>query len=289
MGLRVLLFVGTNLAIMFIFFLFISIFNLEQNIGKGSTEYILFKSLIFGFGGSIISLLISKWSAKRIMNVHIIEKDKYSDENEKWFFETVEKLAKKAGIDMPEVGFYEGEANAFATGPSRNNALVAISTGLYRNMDSKEVEAVLAHEIGHVANGDMVTLTMLQGVVNTFVIFFARIFGTIIDKKLFNNQDGKGIAYTLISIILEIVFSILASMIVMWFSRYREFRADEMGAKLAGKENMMNALRKLGNIDTQPLPEKMVSMGIAGGTFAQLFSTHPTIQKRLENLKKFKS
>lgn len=170
MGLRVLLFVGTNLAIMFIFFLFISIFNLEQNIGKGSTEYILFTSLIFGFGGSIISLLISKWSAKRIMNVHIIEKINIQMKMKNGFWNSW-KTSKKAGIDMPEVGFYEGEANAFATGPSRNNALVAISTGLYRNMDSKEVEAVLAHEIGHVANGDMVTLTMLQGVVNTFVIF----------------------------------------------------------------------------------------------------------------------
>ena len=284
MFLRIGLFLLTNFAIMLVFFAIINIFNIEQYTGNGSMMSLLFTALFFGFSGSILSLLMSKWSAKKIMNVHIIEKDNYSNSDEKWLYETVEKLASKVNIKTPEVGIYEGEANAFATGPSKNNSLVAVSTGLYEKMTYEEIEAVLAHEIGHVSNGDMVTQTLLQGVLNTFVIFLARIIGGAIDKKLFNNENGNGIGYMIISFVLEIVFSILASLIIMWFSRYREYRADEMGAKLSGKNNMINALKRLGNIETEPLPEKMVSMGIAGGNIAKLFSTHPTIDKRIENI-----
>ena len=284
MFLRIGLFLLTNFAIMLVFFAIINIFNIEQYTGNGSMMSLLFTVLFFGFSGSILSLLMSKWSAKKIMNVHIIEKDNYSNSDEKWLYETVEKLASKVNIKTPEVGIYEGEANAFATGPSKNNSLVAVSTGLYEKMTYEEIEAVLAHEIGHVSNGDMVTQTLLQGVLNTFVIFLARIIGGAIDKKLFNNENGNGIGYMIISFVLEIVFSILASLIIMWFSRYREYRADEMGAKLSGKNNMINALKRLGNIETEPLPEKMVSMGIAGGNIAKLFSTHPTIDKRIENI-----
>lgn len=281
MFLRIGLFLLTNLAVMLVLFVVMSVFNIEQYSGNGSMISLLITALFFGFGGSIISLLLSKWSAKKIMNVHIIEKNNYSNKNEQWLYETIEELAKKVNIKTPEVGIYQGEANAFATGPSKNNALVAVSTGLYEKMTHEEIEAVLAHEIGHIVNGDMVTQTLLQGILNTFVIVLARIIGGIIDKKLFNNQNGNGIGYFVISFVLEIVFSILATLIIMWFSRYR---ADEMGAKLSSKNNMINALKRLGNIETEPLPEKMVSMGIAGGNIARFFSTHPTIENRINNL-----
>lgn len=288
MGLRIGLFLLTNLAIMFIFYIVMAIFNVEQYTDGGSTWTLLFTALFFGFSGSILSLLMSKWTVKRMMNIHLIEKGNFSNNDDKWLYETIEKLANKVNIAMPEVGIYEGEANAFATGPSKNNSLVAISTGLYEKMTYEEIEAVLGHEIGHIANGDMVTQTLLQGVLNTFVIFLARIIGETIDRKVFNNENGNGIAYTIVSFILEIVFSILASLIVMWFSRYREYRADEMGAKLSSKDNMINALKRLGNIETEPLPDKMVSMGIVGGNLAKLFSTHPSIENRIEALLKFK-
>lgn len=288
MGLRIGLFLLTNLAIMFIFYIVMAIFNVEQYTGGGSKWTLLFTALFFGFSGSIISLLMSKWTVKRMMNIHLIEKGNFSNNDDKWLYETIEKLANKVNIAMPEVGIYEGEANAFATGPSKNNSLVAISTGLYEKMTYEEIEAVLGHEIGHISNGDMVTQTLLQGVLNTFVIFLARIIGETIDRKVFGNENGNGIAYTIVSFILEIVFSILASLIVMWFSRYREYRADEMGAKLSSKDNMINALKRLGNIETEPLPDKMVSMGIVGGNLAKLFSTHPSIENRIEALLKFK-
>lgn len=289
MGLRILLFLLTNFAVMVVFFLVMMVFDIEEYteefLGQDSLLTILFTAAFFGFSGSIISLLMSKSVAKKTMGVTIIEKGIYYNDDEKWLYETVEKLAAQAGINTPEVGIYKGKANAFATGPSRNNSLVAVSTGLYKKMDYKEIEAVLAHEIGHVANGDMVTQTLLQGVLNTFVIFMARILGRLIDKKLFPKSDGEGIVYIVISFILEIIFSILATLIIMWFSRYREYRADEMGAKLAGKENMINALKRLGMGNTEELPSNMVSMGIIGGKFVKLFSTHPSLEKRIENLK----
>lgn len=281
---RIFLFVMTNLAVMLVLFITMSFFNLERYTGNNSMIGLLVMALITGFGGSLISLWMSKWVAKRTMGVRLIEKDNYSDNDEKWLYETVEKLSKKVNINMPEVGMYEGEANAFATGPSKNNSLVAISTGLYHNMDYNEIEAVLAHEIGHVANGDMVTQTLLQGVLNVFVILVSRAIGFILDKVLFKNENNIG--YTIVVFVLEILLSILASLIVMWFSRYREFRADEMGAQLSSKQNMINALKRLGNISTEPLPDKMVGFGISGGKIAKLFSTHPSLEKRIEALEK---
>lgn len=285
MGLRVFLFLMTNLSILVVFFIIMSIFDIERYTGKGSLYSLMFTALFFGFSGSILSLLISKWVAKQTMGVMIIQKGNYSNKDEKWLYETVEKLANKVGIKTPEVGIYQGEANAFATGPSRNNALVAVSTGLYKKMNYDEIEAVLAHEIGHVANGDMVTQTLLQGLLNTFVIFLARLLGGIIDRKLSSNSNGSGgIGYMATSLILEIVFSVLATMIIMWFSRHREYKADKMGAELSSKNNMINALKRLGDMKTEPLPENMASMGIIGGKFAKLFSTHPSIENRIKKL-----
>ena len=285
MGLRVFLFLMTNLSILVVFFIIMSIFDIERYTGQGSLYSLMFTALFFGFSGSILSLLISKWVAKKTMGVMIIQKGNYSNKDEKWLYETVEKLANKVGIKTPEVGIYQGEANAFATGPSRNNALVAVSTGLYEKMNYEEIEAVLAHEIGHVANGDMVTQTLLQGLLNTFVIFLARLLGGIIDRKLSSNSNGSGgIGYMATSLILEIVFSVLATMIIMWFSRHREYKADKMGAELSSKNNMINALKRLGDMKTEPLPENMASMGIIGGKFAKLFSTHPSIENRIKKL-----
>ena len=285
MGLRVFLFLMTNLSILVVFFIIMSIFDIERYTGQGSLYSLMFTALFFGFSGSILSLLISKWVAKKTMGVMIIQKGNYSNKDEKWLYETVEKLANKVGIKTPEVGVYQGEANAFATGPSRNNALVAVSTGLYEKMNYEEIEAVLAHEIGHVANGDMVTQTLLQGLLNTFVIFLARLLGGIIDRKLSSNSNGSGgIGYMATSLILEIVFSVLATMIIMWFSRHREYKADKMGAELSSKNNMINALKRLGDMKTEPLPENMASMGIIGGKFAKLFSTHPSIENRIKKL-----
>ena len=285
MGLRVFLFLMTNLSILVVFFIIMSIFDIERYTGQGSLYSLMFTALFFGFSGSILSLLISKWVAKKTMGVMIIQKGNYSNKDEKWLYETVEKLANKVGIKTPEVGVYQGEANAFATGPSRNNALVAVSTGLYKKMNYDEIEAVLAHEIGHVANGDMVTQTLLQGLLNTFVIFLARLIGGIIDRKLSSNSNGSGgIGYMATSLILEIVFSVLATMIIMWFSRHREYKADKMGAELSSKNNMINALKRLGDMKTEPLPENMASMGIIGGKFAKLFSTHPSIENRIKKL-----
>lgn len=287
MGLRVFLFLMTNLSILVVFFIIMSIFDIERYTGQGSLYSLMFTALFFGFSGSILSLLISKWVAKKTMGVMIIQKGNYSNKDEKWLYETVEKLANKVGIKTPEVGVYQGEANAFATGPSRNNALVAVSTGLYEKMDYDEIEAVLAHEIGHVANGDMVTQTLLQGLLNTFVIFLARLLGGIIDRKLSSNSNGSGgIGYMATSLILEIVFSVFATMIIMWFSRHREYKADKMGAELSSKNNMINALKRLGDMKTEPLPENMASMGIIGGKFAKLFSTHPSIENRIKKLEK---
>ncbi len=285
MGLRVFLFLMTNLSILVVFFIIMSIFDIERYTGQGSLYSLMFTALFFGFSGSILSLLISKWVAKQTMGVMIIQKGNYANKDEKWLYETVEKLANKVGIKTPEVGVYQGEANAFATGPSRNNALVAVSTGLYEKMNYEEIEAVLAHEIGHVANGDMVTQTLLQGLLNTFVIFLARLLGGIIDRKLSSNSNGSGgIGYMATSLILEIVFSVLATMIIMWFSRHREYKADKMGAELSSKNNMINALKRLGDMKTEPLPENMASMGIIGGKFAKLFSTHPSIENRIKKL-----
>lgn len=285
--LRIFLFLATNAAVMFILYLSMSIFGVERYIGDGNIVNLVIFASIIGFSGSFISLFMSKWVAKKTMGVHIITPNNIENENEEWFYYTVKRLSEKAGIGMPEVGHYHGEANAFATGWNRNNSLVAVSDGLFNSMTYEEIEAVIGHEIAHIANGDMVTSTLLQGVLNTFVIVLARLIGTAIDRVLLKNENGNGIAYHITVFILEIVLTILASIIIMWFSRYREYRADEGAAKLVSKDSMIDALKRLGNISTEPLPDKMVSMGISGGKIANLFSTHPSLDNRIKNLEKF--
>ncbi|HER20141.1 MAG TPA: protease HtpX, partial [Chromatiales bacterium] len=242
---------------------------------------------VFGFGGAFISLLMSKWVAKRSVGAQVIEQP--SNSTELWLMETVRRQADKAGIKMPEVAIYDSpEINAFATGPSRNNALVAVSTGLLNYMSRDEAEAVMAHEIGHVANGDMVTLTLIQGVVNTFVIFFARIIGNFVDRVVFKNEEGNGIAYFVATIVAELVLGILASTIVMYFSRQREFRADAAGASLAGRHKMIAALEKLQAMhEPSHLPSQMAAFGINGGrpSLAKLFMTHPPLEERIATLR----
>ena len=243
---------------------------------------------LFGFGGAIISLLISKWSAKRAMGVRVITQA--SNETERWLLSTIERFAKEAGIGMPEVGIFDSpDPNAFATGANKNKALVAVSTGLLQRMNKREVEAVLGHEIGHVANGDMVTLTLIQGVVNTFVIFLARIVGNFIDKAILKNENGRGIGYFVSVMVAEIVFGVLASMIVAWFSRQREFRADAAGAVLGGRDAMIGALESLKRAhEPLPLPDAMRAFGIAsvpGGGLKALFMTHPPLDERIAALR----
>lgn len=290
---RIFLFLATNLAIMIVLTLSWSIisrvFGLDQvNSASGlNLGSLLVMAAVFGFGGSFISLAMSKWIAKRSVGAQIIEQP--SNSTELWLMETVRRQANAAGIKMPEVAIYDSpEINAFATGPSRNNSLVAVSTGLLNYMSRDEAEAVMAHEIGHVANGDMVTLTLIQGVVNTFVIFFARIIGNFVDRVVFKNEEGNGIAYIVTSIIAELVLGILASIIVMYFSRQREFRADAAGAKFASRGKMIAALEKLRAMhEPSHLPSQMAAFGINGGqpSLAKLFMTHPPLEERIEALR----
>jgi len=290
---RILLFLATNIAIMIVLTLSWSIisrvFGLGSMNGAGGLNLasLLVFAAVFGFGGSFLSLMMSKWIAKQSVGARVIEQP--SNSTELWLMETVRRLADKAGIEMPEVAIYDSpEINAFATGPSRNNALVAVSTGLLNYMNRDEAEAVMAHEIGHVANGDMVTLTLIQGVVNTFVIFFARIIGNFVDRVVFKNEEGNGIAYIVTSIIAELVLGILASIIVMWFSRQREFRADAAGASLAGRHKMIAALEKLRAMhEPSHLPSQMAAFGINGGSpsLARLFMTHPPLEERIAALR----
>ena len=287
---RILLFILTNIAILVVLSIGLSLLGFEgylnQN-GLDMSQLLLF-SAVFGMGGSFISLAMSKWIAKRAMGAQVIENPR--DATSQWLVATVQRLAQQAGIGMPEVAIFDSpEPNAFATGASRNNALVAVSTGLLRRMDKDEVEAVLGHEISHVSNGDMVTLALVQGVVNTFVLFLARVVGYAIDKAVFRNErDGVGIGYFVTVIVAQIVFGILASVIVMWFSRHREFRADAGGAQLAGREKMIAALEALKS-NTQPhgLPEQMAAFGISGGAsrWGQLFMSHPPLDQRIEALR----
>lgn len=283
--LRMFLFLLTNAAVMLVLYVSMSLLGIEKYIGNGNIQYLIIFAAIMGFTGSFISLFMSKWIAIKSMGVHLITENNISNESEEWLYYTVKRISEKAGIGMPEVGYYEGEANAFATGWNRNNSLVAVSNGLLHNMTYDEVEAVIGHEIAHIANGDMVTSTLLQGVLNTFVIVLSRLIGNIIDKAILKNENN-GIAYYITVFILEMLLTVLASMIMMWFSRYREYRADEGASKLVSKESMINALKRLGGIATEPLPDKMVSMGISGGKMAKLFSTHPALESRIENLEK---
>jgi len=253
----------------------------------GNLGGLLAFAALFGFGGALISLAISKWMAKRSMGVRLITQP--SNATEKWLLDTVRAHALKAGIGMPEVGIFDSpQPNAFATGASRNNALVAVSTGLLQSMRSNEVDAVLGHEIAHVANGDMVTLTLIQGVVNTFVIFFSRIIGNLIDKAVFRSEKGNGPAYFITVMVTELVLGILANCIVMWFSRQREFRADAGGALYAGRENMIAALERLKSGADAPLPDALAAFGIKGGRgngIGRFFTSHPPLEDRIAALR----
>ena len=285
---RILLFLATNLAIMVVLSVVVQVLGLDRYLHAqgGSLGGLLAFAAVFGFGGSFISLAISKWMAKRTMGVQVIAQPRNS--SEQWLVDTVRRQAQAAGIGMPEVGVFESpEPNAFATGASRNNALVAVSTGLLQRMNQNEVEAVLGHEISHVANGDMVTLSLIQGVVNTFVIFLSRIIGNLVDRTLFRSENGRGPAYFVSVIVSEIVLGILASMIVMWFSRRREFRADHGGANLAGRQNMILALERLKSAH-EPLPQQFAAFGIAAGDgpvgIKRLFMSHPPLSERIAAL-----
>ncbi|MDO6765882.1 protease HtpX [Agarivorans sp. 1_MG-2023] len=286
---RILLFLGTNLAVVLVLGIVMNIVFSALGISTQSIGGLLVFCAIFGFGGSIISLLISKWMAKRSTGAQVITTPR--NEIESWLVNTVAKQAKAAGIGMPEVAIYNApDMNAFATGAKRDAALVAVSTGLLENMNREEIEAVLAHEVSHIANGDMVTLTLIQGVVNTFVMFFARIIANLISSSMSNNnENGQGmgtLAYIATVFVLEMVFGILASIIVMWFSRQREYRADEGSAKLVGKEKMINALQRLGGSREPEMEGSMMAFGINGKrAMSELFLSHPPLEKRIAALK----
>ena len=284
---RIVLFVVTNLAVLVVLSIVLRVLGLDRAIETQAGLQLgplLAFSAVVGFTGAIISLLISKPMAKWSTGAHVIEQP--GNPHEAWLIETVRRLATKAGIGMPEVAIYEGEPNAFATGAFRNSALVAVSTGLLQSMNREEVEAVLGHEIAHVANGDMVTLALIQGVVNTFVVFFARIIGSIVDRTIFRTERGNGIGYFITVIIAQIVLGILASMIVAWFSRRREFRADAGSAQYVGSpQPMINALSRLGGLPPGELPKAMSGFGITDKEgFMALFSTHPPIADRIAAL-----
>ena len=283
---RIFLFLATNLAVMLVLSTVISVFGLNRYLTAYGINYpaLMVFSLAVGFTGSIISLLMSKQMAKWTMGLTMITQPRTADEA--WIVQTVQRLAERANIGMPEVAVYEGEPNAFATGAFKNSALVAVSTGLLANMTREEVEAVLGHEVAHIANGDMVTLTLVQGVVNTFVIFLSRVIGYAVDSFLSRGEErrGPGVGYYVTYIALEIGLGFLASMIVAWFSRQREFRADAGAAQLMGqRQPMINALRRLGSLPAGELPSNMQTMGITG-SIGKLFASHPPIEERIARL-----
>jgi heat shock protein HtpX len=285
---RIILFVLTNLAVVLVLGVVASLLGVNRFLTSNGLDLtaLLGFALIMGFGGAFISLLISKPVAKWSSGVQVIAQPSNADE--KWLVDTVKKLADKSGIGMPEVGIFPGDPNAFATGAFKNSALVAVSTGLLQNMNHDEIEAVLAHEVAHIANGDMVTMALIQGVMNTFVVFLSRVVGYAVDSFLRKNDSentGPGMGYWITTLILDIVLGFAAAIVVAWFSRQREFRADAGAAELMGrKQPMMNALARLGGLHTAELPKSMAAMGIAGG-IGQLFSTHPPIEERIEALK----
>ncbi|HEY5624234.1 MAG TPA: protease HtpX [Gammaproteobacteria bacterium] len=289
---RILLLVATNVAVLVVLSVVLSLLGIDSILAEQGTtlnlQALLVFSAVIGFAGSFISLAISKWSAKRMTGAHVIENPRNATES--WLVNTVQRQAQIAGIGMPEVAIYDSpEVNAFATGARRDSALVAVSTGLLNRLDQSEVEAVLGHEVSHVANGDMVTLTLIQGVVNTFVIFFSRIIGFFVDRLIFRTERGYGPGFFIASIVAQILLGILASAIVMWFSRQREFRADAGGAKLAGRGSMISALEGLKRIH-QPsqLPESMQAFGISAGPavgIKRLFMSHPPLDERIAALR----
>ena len=284
--LRILLFLGTNVAILAMLSVTMRILGVDRVLeesGGLNLNALLIMSAVVGFAGSFISLFISKWMAKSSMGVQII--DQPANPTERWLLDTVKKLADEAGVGMPEVGIFPSPSpNAFATGWNRNDSLVAVSAGLLQNMNTDEVEAVLGHEISHVANGDMVTLTLIQGVVNTFVFFLSRIIGHVVDRAVFGNREGYGPGYFITSLVAQFILGILAMMIVAWFSRWREFRADAGSAMLTGREKMIAALRRLQQAEPEPLPDEMAAFGIAGKGLHELFASHPPLEKRIEAL-----
>lgn len=287
---RVLLFLATNLAVVLVLSIVLSVLSSWLGLNRQGMGGLLLMAAVFGFGGSIISLLISKWVAKRSYGVQIIEQPR--SEMEHWLLSTVTRQAQQAGIGMPEVGIYDSpEMNAFATGASKNNSLVAVSSGLLYSMSRDEAEAVLAHEVSHIANGDMVTLTLIQGVVNTFVIFFARVVAGIISNAFRSNDEEQGsamggFAYMMIVFVLEMVFGVLASVIVMWFSRQREFRADAGSARLAGRHKMIAALERLRQGHEPQLEGTMMAFGINGKrSMSEWFMSHPPLEQRIEALR----
>jgi len=289
---RIALFLITNIAIVFVLSISLRLFGFTgyldaQGVDLNLNSVLIF-AFVFGMGGSFISLLISKWSAKRMTGAKVIERP--ANETESWLVNTVQSQAQRAGIGMPEVAMFNSpQPNAFATGANKNNALVAVSTGLLQHMNRDEVEAVLAHEITHVSNGDMITLALIQGVVNTFVIFLSRVIGHTVDRVVFKNERGHGIAFWITTIVAELVLGILASIIVMWFSRQREFRADTGGASLAGRGSMIAALERLKAAHEQPdLPDKLAAFGVSGktsGGFTDLFRSHPPLDVRIQALR----
>lgn len=286
--LRILLFLGTNIAIIALISIIFSLFGFQGILASNGVDLdltaLLIYSAIIGFSGAFISLLISKWIAKRTMGVHVIQTPQ--DATERWLVQTVARLAEKSKIGMPEVGIFQSHSpNAFATGWNKNSALVAVSTGLLNAMTQDEVEAVLAHEVAHVANGDMVTMTLVQGVVNTFVVFLSRVIGYVVDRVVFKVERGHGPAFWIVSIVSQIVLGFLATMVIMWFSRYREFRADAGAAELVGKHKMRAALIRLKNDKSSPdMPDEMAAFAINAGKISALFSSHPPLEDRIKAL-----
>jgi heat shock protein HtpX len=289
---RVFLFLVTNIAIIFVLNIVLRLIGFQgyldaQGVNLNLNGLLLF-ALVFGMSGSFISLLLSKWTAKRLTGARVIEQP--ADATETWLVETVHRQARLAGIGEPEVAIFpSADPNAFATGANRNKALVAVSAGLLQRMNRDEIEAVLGHEISHVANGDMITLALIQGVVNTFVIFLSRVIGHVVDRVVFKTERGHGPAFWITTIVAQLVLGILASIIVMWFSRQREYRADAGGASLAGRNKMISALERLQASADQPhLPDQMAAFGISGGrggVFANLFRSHPPLEDRIQALR----
>ncbi|MET0280676.1 MAG: protease HtpX [Steroidobacteraceae bacterium] len=286
---RIFLLVATNIAVMLVLSVVVSLLGLDRYLAARGQDWggLLMVAAVFGFGGAFISLAISKWMAKRSMGVRVITQP--ANATEQWLVNTVRAQAQQVGIGMPEVGIFDSpQPNAFATGARRDAALVAVSTGLLNNMKQNEVEAVLGHEMAHVANGDMVTLTLIQGVVNTFVFFLARVIGSLVDGRG-GNQSRGGMGYFLTVMVAQVVLGILANMIVMWFSRHREFRADQGGARVAGTSNMVAALQRLKGASNEPLPTQLAAFGIQGGAgmgFKRLFLSHPPLEERIAALEK---
>jgi len=287
---RILLFLATNLGILVVLSIAMQVLGLEPYLNASGLNYqsLLIFAAVIGMGGSFVSLLLSKWTARRFTGMRVIEQPR--DEQEQWLVETVRRLAGQAEIGMPEVGIFDAPVvNAFATGANKNSALVAVSSGLLRTMTRDEAEAVLGHEVTHVANGDMVTLALIQGVVNTFVIFLSRVIGQIVDRVVLKNDRGHGIGFWVTTIVAQLVLGILASIIVMWFSRWREFRADAGGAGLAGRDKMIAALERLEQVTGQPpLPDQLAAFGISGSIgqgLARLFMSHPPLEERIAALR----